>query len=233
MIDIECPPFSKSLDPLLLYVTKSFWQDLVVIRKSKVTLTLKKPAYVGMCILDLSKVLVYEFHYDYIKNKYGNNSGLLFTFTDSLTYDIKTEDVDEDFSKHKDMSDFSNYSVKSKYSDDSNKLVWQGKRSNSWCCWRIIEEFVGLNLKMCSFLVDDNNEHKKVKFVNKNVVETISHNEWKDVLLNQKFLRHSMNRIQGKNNRIGTYEINKISLFYFDDKMHILNSGYDGFTFSF
>ena len=76
-----------------------------------------------MCILDLSKVLVYEFHYDYIKNKYGNNTGLLFTYTDSLTYDIKTENVDEDFSKHKDMFDFSNYSVKSKYSDDSNKLV--------------------------------------------------------------------------------------------------------------
>ena len=46
-----------------------------------------------MCILDLSKVLMYEFHYVYIKNKYGNNSRLLFTDTDSLMYEIKTEDV--------------------------------------------------------------------------------------------------------------------------------------------
>ena len=66
-----------------------------MIRKSKVTLALSKPAYVGMCILDLSKVLIYEFHYDYIKNKYGNNSRLLFTDTDSLMYEIKTEDFHE------------------------------------------------------------------------------------------------------------------------------------------
>ena len=58
-------------------------------RKSKVTLTLNKPAYAGLRILDLSKVLIYEFHYDYIGIKYGNNSRLLFTNTDSLMYDIK------------------------------------------------------------------------------------------------------------------------------------------------
>ena len=52
--------------------------DLVAIRKSKVTLTLSKPAYIGMCIMEFSKVLVYNFHYDYTKNKYGNNSRLLF-----------------------------------------------------------------------------------------------------------------------------------------------------------
>ena len=53
---------------------KIFDSDLVGIRKTKVTLTLNKPAYIGMCILDISKVLMYEFHYDYTKNKYGNNS---------------------------------------------------------------------------------------------------------------------------------------------------------------
>ena len=56
-----------------------FDKNLVAVRKSKVTLTLNKPAYVGMCILDLSKVLMYEFHYSYIKNKCGNNSRFLFT----------------------------------------------------------------------------------------------------------------------------------------------------------
>ena len=95
--------------------------DLVKIRKSEV-ITLNKPGYVGMCILDLSNVLMYEFHYEYIKNEYGNNSRLLFTDTDSLMYKIKTEDVYEDFSKDKKMFDFSNYSTYSKYYDDSNKL---------------------------------------------------------------------------------------------------------------
>ena len=62
-------------------------------------------------------------HYDYIKNKYGNNARLLFTDTDSLIYEIKTEDVYEDFNSNKDVFDFSNYSTKSKYYDDSNKSV--------------------------------------------------------------------------------------------------------------
>ena len=67
---------------------------------------------------------MYEFHYDYIKNKYGNNSRLLFTDTGSLImYEVKTEAVYEDFSNDKEMFDFSNYSTKSKYYDNSNKLV--------------------------------------------------------------------------------------------------------------
>ena len=76
-----------------------------------------------MCLLDLSEVLMYKFHYDYIKNKYGNKSRLLFTDTDSLMYEVKTEDVFEDFSKDKEMFDFSHHAVKSKYYGDSNKLV--------------------------------------------------------------------------------------------------------------
>ena len=76
-----------------------------------------------MSILDLSKVLMYEFLYDYIKNKYGNNSRLLFTDTDSLIYEIKSKDVYEDYSKDKEKFHFSNYSTESKYYDASNKLV--------------------------------------------------------------------------------------------------------------
>ena len=79
---------------------------------------------------------------------------------------------------------------------------------------------------MYSHLVDDNSEHKKAKGVNKNVVATIIHNEYEDILLNEKCLRHSMSRIQS-NHRIGTYEINKISLSCFDDKIYMQNNGYD------
>ena len=72
-----------------------------------------------------------------------------------------------------------------------------------------IEEFVGLNPS----------EHKKAKDVNKNVVATISHNEYKNVLLNNRCIRHSINRIQSKDHRIGTYKVNKISMSCFDDKI--------------
>ena len=98
-IDVKLVTNKKNyLKPKPSYMShKIFDNDLVAISKNKVILTLKKPAYIEMCILDLSKVLMYEFHYDYIKNKYGNNSRLLFTDTDSLMYEIKTEDVYEDF----------------------------------------------------------------------------------------------------------------------------------------
>ena len=69
---------------------------------------------------------------------------------------------------------------------------------------------------MYSYFVDDNSEHKKSKGLNRNVVATISHNEYKNVLLNKKCLRHLMNRIQSKDHKIGTYEINKISLSFLD-----------------
>ena len=86
---------------------------------------------------------------------------------------------------------------------------------------------------MHSYLVDDNSEHKKVKCVNKNVVAAISHSEYNDVSLNKNYLRHLMNRIQSKNYRIGTYEINKISLSCFDDKIFIQNNGCDGLALGF
>ena len=86
---------------------------------------------------------MYEFHYDYIKNKYENKSKLLFTDTDSLLYEIKNEDVYEDFSSKKEMFDFSNYWSKSKYYDNSSGLVIDGVA---------IEQFVGLKPKMYSSL---------------------------------------------------------------------------------
>ena len=69
---------------------KIFGNNLVAIRKSKLALNLNKPAHTGMCILELSKVLMYEFHYDYIKKKFENKSTLLFPNTDSLMYENRT-----------------------------------------------------------------------------------------------------------------------------------------------
>ena len=141
------------------------------VMESKVSLKLNKLVYIEMCILELSKVLMYEYV------KYLNKSKILFTDTDSLIYEIKTEGVYEDFSSNKEMFDFSNYSTKSKYYDDSNKLaIGKMKDENGG---NAIEEFDGLKPKMYSFLVGNNNEHKKAKCVNRNVNATISHNEYK------------------------------------------------------
>ena len=92
------------------------------------------------------KVLMYKFHYDYIKNKCGNNSRLLFTDTDSLVCEIKTEDVSENFSNDKKMFDFSNYSAESKYYNDSIKLVVFKMKDETGGV--AIKEFLGLKPKM-------------------------------------------------------------------------------------
>ena len=94
-----------------------------------------------------------------------------------------------------------------------------------------IEEFVGLKTKMHSLLVDNNSQQQKAtnkNDVDKNVVATISHNEHKDFLLNNKCLRHLINEIQSKDHKIETYEIKKISLFCLDDKIYIQINGYGG-----
>ena len=95
-----------------------------------------------MCILELSKVPLDEFHYDYVKNKYGNKSRLLFTDADSLMYETETKNVYDDSYRNKEIFDFSNYSSKSKYYDDSNALI-VGKMKDEMG-GVAIEEVVGL-----------------------------------------------------------------------------------------
>ena len=90
---------------------KIFDKNFVAIHKTKPVLTLNKPIYVGFSILDLSKVLMHEFQYKYIKSK--SDAKLLFTDTDSLVYEIKTEDVYEDFYQDKNLFDFSDYPLDS------------------------------------------------------------------------------------------------------------------------
>ena len=140
-------------------------------------------------------------------------------------YEIKTEDVYKYFSSNKEMFDFSNYLTKSKYYDDSNKLVIGKMKDETGGV--AIEEFIGLKAKIYSFLVDDSSKHKRAKYVNKNAVATISHSKFKDTLLNNTCLRHSMKRVQSRDHRTGTYEINKISLPCLDDKIYIKNNEYD------
>ena len=104
------------------YVThKLFDKDFAANHEIKPVLMLNKPIYVGFTVLDLSKWMMYDFHYNFIKNNF--NAELLFTDTDSLTYETKSENVYEEFLKWKDLFDFSNYSKDSKFFDDTNKML--------------------------------------------------------------------------------------------------------------
>ena len=132
-VDVKLVTTDKKLDKLTsksTYVSsKIFNQNLMAVHKIKETLTLNRPAYVGMCILDLSKTLMYDFHYNYIKNKYGDRAKLLFADTDNLTYEIEAEDVYKDFWNDKDMFDNSNYPENSSYYCNASKKVIGNFRS--------------------------------------------------------------------------------------------------------
>ena len=112
---------------------------------------------------------MYEFHYKYIKSKCSAN--LLFTDTDSLVYEIKTDDVYENFYENKTLFDFSDYPQDSKFFYPVNEKVI-GKMKDKFK-GKIISEFIELKSKMYSLIDADGKENQKAKGVNKNVVKNI------------------------------------------------------------
>ena len=204
--------------------SKIFNENLVAVHKRKESLTLNRPAYVGMCILDLSKTLMYDFHYNFVKNKYGNKAKLLFTDTDSLTYEIEAEDVYQDFWNKKEMFDNSDYPSNHQFYDSTNKKVI-GKFKDE-AAGVPITEFVGLRSKMYSYIKDNNNGGKTAKGIKKNVIKNdIQHSDYKDVLFNEKQLFHQMKTIRSNHHELGSYTINKTSLSCFDDKRYLYPDG--------
>ena len=168
----------------------------VAIHDIKPVLTLDKPVYVGFSVLDLDSrfSVLDDYHYNYIKRKF--DAKLLFTDTDSLVYEIKTEEgVYEDFYKVKDLFDFSNYPKDSKFYDPSNikeigKMKDESERKTK-------HEFVGLKSKMYSIKDVDGKEKNTGKGVNSAVaVENTKHKKGLDVLFNKKVVRHAMKGIQ-------------------------------------
>ena len=141
---------------------KIFGKNYAAIHEIKPVLTLNKPIYVGFTVLELSKWLMYDFHYSFIKKHF--DAELLFTDTDSLTYEIKSEDVYEEFFKHKHLFDFSNYPKDSKFFDETNKKVIGKKKDESEV--KIICEFVILRSKMYSIKIIDGKESNTAKRVN-------------------------------------------------------------------
>ena len=220
-VDVKPVTNEKKLDKLTskpTYVSsKIFNENLMAVHKIKETLTLNRPAYVGMCILDLSKTLMYDFHYNYIKKKYNDRAKLLFMDTDSLTYEIETVDAYKDFWTDKDMFDNSDYPENSPYYCNTNKKII-GKFKDE-ACGISITEFVSLKSKMYYYVKDNEKSGKTAKGIKKNVINNnIRHEGYKRTLLNEEQMHHKMKTIRSQRHQLGSYEINKVSLSCFDDK---------------
>ena len=208
---------------------KIFNENLVSVHMSKTSLLMNKPIYLGMCILDLSKIIMYDFHYNYIKSKYVDKAKLLFTDTDSLMYEIETEDFYKDISGDvKDRFDTSDYPENhpSGIPTGENKKVLGMMKDE--VAGKIIKEFVGLRSKLYSFVMDDGGETKKCKGIKKQVVESsIRHEHYKTCLTTGKELLRKQNILRSYDHEVYTEEVNKVALSALDDKRHILSDGMD------
>ena len=166
---------------------------------------------------------MYDFHYNFIKKNF--DAELLFNGTDSLTYEIKSEDVYDVFLKWKDLFDFSTFPKDSKFFDDTYKKVIDKIKDEFGGV--TVMEFVGLKSKINSMKAVDGKEFNTAKGVS----ITTQLEKFKDVLFNEKIIRHKMKRIQSKKYKLGTYEINKIFLSCFDNKRYVLDDRICTFTY--
>ena len=208
----------------LYSASEVFCEGLVAVMHRKAVAELCKPIYTGFCVLELSKLLMYNFHYGHIKKLYGDKAKLLFTDTDSLCYLIQTEDVYRDVHNNISWFDTSDFPVDHSCFSLTNKKVL-GKFKDE-LSGRQALSFVGLRAKMYSLLLDTGKEKKTAKGVSKSVTKKrISHQDYIDALTSRHTMYHSMHRFQSFSHHISTVCQVKRTLSCYDDKRYIMPDG--------
>ena len=202
-----------------------FDKNLIAAHMKKTEIYFNKPVYVGQAILDLSKTLMFDFHYNYIKPKYGTKAELLFTDTDSLMYQIQTEDFYKDISadiKTKfDTSDYPKDHPSGILTGENKKVIGMFKDE---VAGKQITHFIGLRPKLYSFKIEEGKNIKKCKGIKKSVVSKgITFEHYFECLFTGEKQMRSMKIIQSKNHDIYSKEVNKIALSCGDNKRRILS----------
>ena len=196
------------------YISKDF--SIIEMKRTKVKMN--KPIYLGLSILDISKILMYEFWYDYMKPKYGNDVKLCYMDTDSFITNIKTEDFYKDITNDVEKRfDTSSYEVNRSLPTGKNKKAIGLMKDELE--GKIITEFVTLRPKTYSYLTDDGKEDKKAKGTKKCVIKRmIKFNDYKNCLLKDEVILKSQQRFISKKYDVYTENINKVALSNNDDK---------------
>ena len=195
----------------------------------KTEVKMNKPIYLGQAILDISKTLMYEFWYDYIKPKYGDKARLCYTDTDSFIMHIKTDDFYKDIN-----NDVDKWFDTSNYDKNDNRPLEIGKnrkvigKFKDELGGKIMTEFCALRAKAYSFLIDgySDDDYEKNKIINKKAKGTkkcivkreIIFKNYVDAVLNDKVLIKSQQRFRSDHHKVYTEEVNKIALSSNDDK---------------
>ena len=193
-------------------------EDLSIIEMKKTKVKMNKPIYLGLSILEISKTLMYEFWYDYMKPKYNDNVILCYMDTDSFIMNIKTNDFYEYIANDiENIFDTSNYEANRPIPTGKNKKVIGLMKDELG--GKIIKEFVTLRPKTYSFLTDDGKEDKKAKGKKKCIIKKmIKFNDYKKCLLNGEIILKSQQRFISNKHDVYTEDVNKIALSNDDDK---------------
>ena len=202
-----------------------FNESLVGVDMRKAVVKATRPNFAGLVILEESKCHLFWFHHEVMKPFYGPRISLLYTDTDSLIYEIKTESLDNDYKKLMSYLDTSNYPEDHPLKTDQNKAV-VGKFKDEMA-GQHIEEFVGLKPKMYSIKISGSGkESKRAKGVARNhVKKCFKHNMYVDCLHNKSKSRCSFKAICSKKHEIHTYHISKIGLCCYDSKRYMEADG--------
>ena len=217
-------------------------EDLSIIEMKKTKVKMNKPIYLGLSILEISKTLMYEFWYDYMKPKYNDNVKLCYMDTDSFIMNIKTNDFCKNISNDiENRFDTSNYEVNtSETSALAHRPLPTGKNKKIIGLMKdeqggkIITEFATLRPKTYSFLTDDGKENKKAKGTKKCVIKKkIKFNDYKKCLFSDKLILKSQQRFISKKHDVYTENVNKIALSNNDDKRIVSSNKISSYPYGY
>ena len=199
--------------------------DITMVRSNPSKIFWNKPTYIGFCVLELSKLTLFEFHYNKILPLYGGNVKLLFTDTDSLCYELKTEDVYADMAQNLDWFDTSDYPPNHPcYSNKNCKVIGKFKDEMNG---NVVREFVGLRSKMYS-LLDANSEKLTAKGIKKSfVTKHLKHQMYKDCLFGEIGTQAEFHTLRSRNHQVKTELVKKDALSCFDDKRFLIANSTD------
>ena len=200
--------------------TKYISKVLLVMEMKKTEAKMNKPIYLGEAVLDISKTLMYEFWYDYLKPKYGDKVKLCYLDTDNFVIYIETEDFYKDIASDMDKwFDTSNYDKRDERPlpiGKNKKVIGMFKDELGG---KIIIEFCALRAKAYSYRLDDDAENKKAKVTKKCIVKReLTFKNYVDCLFNGEVIKRSQQIFRSNHHRIYTEEVNKIALSSNDDK---------------
>lgn len=178
--------------------------------------------YIGFVVLEMSKWLMYDFHYNYILKQYPDPKQAILCYmdTDSLTYTIKTENVYEDMKKNLRKFDTSDYTVDNQFNLPlvNKKVIGLMKDENNG---NLMKSFIGLRSKLYTIMLDAGKEIKKAKGIKRSVVNNLRYFDYKNCLDTNEILMRSMYIFKSIKHIIFTQKINKVTLSSNDDKRYI------------